>query len=212
VSTILEAQRQLEQRGAPAAAAQLPKRRWPLAAVAAGLTAGAVASALFLAGPEPPQRAKSPMPIAPAGSEAAPAAPAAPVAAVPPPPAPAVDPRANEERPWGRVHARKESPEERPAPETKQRSAERAAAGDASSLPGERAPGTSVVLPEGPLVTLRSIDCSGGRQSCSAELSVDGRTARVYQGEAWQGVEIQLILPDAVYVRQGGTVLALRAR
>jgi hypothetical protein len=43
-------------------------------------------------------------------------------------------------------------------------------------------------------------------------LVVDGRAARVHQGEAWQGVEVQLILPDTVYIRQGGTVLALRSR
>ncbi len=68
------------------------------------------------------------------------------------------------------------------------------------------------MLPGGGLVSLHSITCAADGESCSAELSVDGRAARVYRGEAWQGVEVQLILPDTVYISQGGTVLSLRAR
>ena len=39
----------------------------------------------------------------------------------------------------------------------------------------------------------------------------DARPVTLHEGESASGVEVQLILRDAVYIRQGGNVVALRA-
>jgi hypothetical protein len=167
-------------------------------------------AALFLTAPDLPSTTTSaPAPAAVMELQGV-SAPAAP---------PAVHVPAGEEPPRGRVHAREKSlddgspaetqPQSPPVRRQQEEKVSSAAREPSERQPAQRAP---AALPSGKLVSVHSIDCDAAGKSCSAEVDVDGRVAQVYAGDAWQGVEIQLILPDTVYVRQGGTVLALRSR
>ena len=56
------------------------------------------------------------------------------------------------------------------------------------------------------LVTIRYASAPSGR---TAVLALDGREVALHEGESSQGVAVQLILPDRVYVERDGSVFAL---
>jgi hypothetical protein len=46
----------------------------------------------------------------------------------------------------------------------------------------------------------------------AATLHVGGQVATVHQGEIVNGLQVQLSLPDSVYLRSGGDIFAVDAR
>jgi len=202
VSSILEALRELEgskpssSRSRIAWAAGTPQERSPLrraaealGIVAFGLGLGVAGFVLVLwLGP-----AREPEPAAPAAS--APAAtpraprgePAAAAASQALPPAAAAPPAprwlARMGPPRGRVDG-----EEQPAATT----------GGADAAP-PRAAGLSLVR----------VHYSESRSERAATLRIDGSAIVLHEGETAEGIELQLVTPEGVYVRRGGEVLML---
>jgi len=43
----------------------------------------------------------------------------------------------------------------------------------------------------------------------AATLRIEGRPVTLHQGESASGLEVQLILPDSVYLRSGGEIFAV---
>jgi hypothetical protein len=209
VSTVLEAAREAEKGGSATALRLQPgapaKRRWrAIGAVLLAVATGGAATALFLRVQTP-----SVSPTGPPGAWPGEAEPTAGAVAVDPTRrvagAPAALPAAartvDDERPWARVHAGKPHPADPPVPSREARPQRQAQPASAA-----------VVVPGAPPVALQSISCPSGGRSCSADLLVDGRPVRLRTGESFGQIEVQLVLPDAVYVRHGGTVVALPAR
>jgi hypothetical protein len=65
------------------------------------------------------------------------------------------------------------------------------------------------VAPAQPSLTLESIRYAEDPGKRSATLTIDGAPVTLHQGGTAGGVEVQLILPAAVYIRRGGDVVAL---
>ena len=206
MSSILEALRELEASKAPAAPGTSP---WTeersrsrsaletLGIVAGGLAVGAAAFALVIwfAGSAFRDPAEPPS-GAPPGISASPAAPS-PQAAEP-----AAEPGAppawlgHAEPPRARV-APGASPSERMP------SMSRAAQEPAPS------PGAASPASDDSIVVVSSISYSPDSRRRSVTLRVGGTLATLREGQSMHGVEVQLILRDAVYVRRGGEVVVL---
>jgi len=208
VSTILQALRELEGKIAPEDAtawtAEDRRWRWGLAAVAGVtiLAAGAGAAFFFIRHDAPTPPVAQVVPQAPT---AAPVAKAVPQVPTPPPAATAAP-----QRPVA-------APVPAPAP-AEGRS--RAATSPPPAAPVRpAAPAPSVARPEPPLRSAGEprIQVSGIRYSSSpperaVTLEVDGGSpVTLHQGESMGELEVQLILPDGVYVRRGGHVWMLSA-
>ncbi len=208
MSTILQALRELEGKIAPedAAAWTAEDRRWwwGLAAVAGVtiLAAGAGAAFFFVRHDAPTPPVAQVVPQAPT---------AAPVAkAVPQVPTPPSAATAAPQRPVA-------APVPAPAPAERR---SRAATSPPPAAPVRpAAPAPSVARPEPPLRSAGEprIQVSGIRYSSSpperaVTLEVDGGSpVTLHQGESMGELEVQLILPDGVYVRRGGHVWMLSA-
>ena len=206
MSSILEALRELEASKAPAAPGTSP---WTeersrsrsaletLGIVAGGLAVGAAAFALVIwfAGSAFRDPAEPPS-GAPPGISASPAAPS-PQAAEP-----AAEPGAppawlgHAEPPRARV-APGASPSERMP------SMSRAAQEPAPS------PGAASPAQDDSIVAVSSISYSPDSRRRSVTMRVGGTLATLREGQSMHGVEVQLILRDAVYVRRGGEVVVL---
>ena len=61
-------------------------------------------------------------------------------------------------------------------------------------------------------VQVTSIAYSPNVAERSATLRIGGQAVRLHQGESASGLEVQLILPDSVYLRRGGDIFAVDAR
>ena len=206
MSSILEALRELEASKGPAAPGTSP---WTeersrsrsaletLGIVAGGLAVGAAAFALVIwfAGSAFRDPAEPPS-GAPPGISASPAAPS-PQAAEP-----AAEPGAppawlgHAEPPRARV-APGASPSERMP------SMSRAAQEPAPS------PGAASPAQDDSIVAVSSISYSPDSRRRSVTMRVGGTLATLREGQSMHGVEVQLILRDAVYVRRGGEVVVL---
>jgi hypothetical protein len=227
VSTILKAAQELERRarGTDASIDAVPEARrdrsrlWMIA-VALGALTTAAAFAL-------PRRAVPPPTGAPPRVDMAATAPAP--TAMPPAALEREPPPVDDEAPWARVDAstltavpridnaaaatdrtaRTTSPREawttagtraaRPAPQPKRR-------GDDEDV----APAPS---PEVSGVELRAIRYAPDAAERSVSLRISGGpSVRLHQGESLQGVDVQLILPDAVYLRRAGSIFVVNLR
>jgi hypothetical protein len=211
VSTILEAERELERRGGrPPRRSPVPdpdRRRWRIPAIAViVLAVGGTVWLWTSPRSETPPRA----PVEPPVPALEPPAPALADAPRPEPPfgdtaEPAKPAEPKEDPPRGRVL------EQRRArfPEREERGA---AARQPRPAPGDGA--DEEVIGGAPSVatgvTLVDIHCSRDGTSCRAQLVINGRGVSLGQGQSFDGVEVQLVLADTVYVRQGGNVLALK--
>lgn len=67
-------------------------------------------------------------------------------------------------------------------------------------------------LPGSGGVQLKSVRYSADATKRSATLVVGAETATLREGQSIHGIEVQLILPDRVYVREGGSVSAITSQ
>jgi hypothetical protein len=211
VSTILEALRERDRRAHPSMAEPVVWRdttawtRWrrPAAAVV-GLAAVAAGLTLF----RPPPRA--PEPASPAASVAL-----SPRAAEPPA-LPPVAARDLDEAPRARVGrwkpaappggALQPSRLAAASPVTSSDAAAPLAAATPTAAPGTAAAPT----PAKPSLRLEAVHYAEAPGERTVTLAIDGaEPVTLRQGESMGGVDVQLILPAAVYVRRGADVLAL---
>jgi hypothetical protein len=87
-----------------------------------------------------------------------------------------------------------------------------ASASTKSAPPAAAAPAPPRASGE-PLVHLRSVRFSSIAEDRAAALAINGGSAvTLHEGESAEGVEVQLITPDRVYVRHGGSIFAVRPR
>lgn len=213
MTTILKASQQLEQTGAPAAqlaSAPAERSRAPLvAAVAlmlAGLAGGALAVALIVS-----QREITAPVLPQSGAQAH-------TAAQPPG---AVQPSiAAASAPWGRVEksgpalpadVARPAPRMRPAaPEAQPRKAPALERADTSAAPAPGEPASREAATGEPGLQVKSIAYTSGAADRTVTLEINGtRTVTLHEGESAGGLEVQLILPAAVYLRRGGNVFAV---
>jgi hypothetical protein len=200
MSTILEALRERD-RTLPGAGEPIEwrdgrgsrRRRW-LGAAVLGLAAAGAGVALLggtVPAPQPPR------------AEPAPRAPASVAVAQPRKPATPVAPAAIDEPPRARVGRWKPAAPSTPAlPEVGAGAEPPSAAVAAAASSGE--PWTEMVL------RLESIRYATAPAERTATLRIDGAPpVTLRQGESASGLEVQLILPKAVYVRLGADVFAL---
>ena len=97
-----------------------------------------------------------------------------------------------------------------PARVEKRRPAARAASG--SAPPARSAPARKRAAPHAPASGLRVESITYSRDLAERAVSVrinDAQTVTLREGESADGVEVQLILPNTVYLRQGGSVFAV---
>jgi hypothetical protein len=217
VSSILEALRELEASKAPAAAGtgawteeRSRSRTWleTLGIVAGGLAIGAAAFAfvIWLAGLARRDTAPSPGSTAPATEAPPPAAPP-PQATPPADPSPqAPEPAAGSAAPPGWL-SRAEPPRARVAlgasPPERVPTASRAPQQPAQSS-GPMSP-----VQDDSALAVSSITYSPDVTRRSVAMRVGGTLATLREGQSVHGVEVQLILPGAVYVRRGPEILVL---
>ena len=206
MSSILEALRELEASKAPAAPGTSP---WTeertrsrsaletLGIVAGGLAVGVAAFALVIwfAGSAFRDPAEPPS-GAPPGISASPAAPS-PQAAEP-----AAEPGAPPA--WlGRAEPPRARVAPGASPSERMPSMSRAAQEPAPS------PGAASPAQDDSIVAVSSISYSPDSRRRSVTMRVGGTLATLREGQSMHGVEVQLILRDAVYVRRGGEVVVL---
>jgi hypothetical protein len=190
VSTILEALRERDQ--GELSVAHVPRHGWQRWhwSMAAALGLVAVAAGLGLVRKQRP--APEPQPAAHAARRSDPAVPVRQSAGIESPV------RTNDVDAPPRARVGRWKPMERPAPAV--------AAEPRDTVPAPppaQTPGTSTVR-------VRSIGYSAAEGKRTVTLAVDGGSAvTLHQGESAGGVEVQLILPEAVYVRRGADVFAL---
>jgi hypothetical protein len=212
VSSILEALRELEGERPPAARREIPKAEPPSTGLArrtagafipilGGLAVGIVAVGLWAFAPSlRPDVMPSSIPGAPATAD---------VAAVP---APAAEPPAwldQAEPPRARVNAapiaappeRVAAPERAPAPATRRASAPEPPTDTADEAPPPPRTGGQVAI--------ESISYSDNVGARVATMRVHGRRVSLRQRESVDGIEVQLIMPNGVYVQRGGEVYLL---
>ena len=200
MSTVLEALRERE-RGHPAGPRdQREARRWRgwLPAVAAASTLGGAAVGLLVmrssSSPSHGQRVAASADLPPPPAAVQPAAQAAPPAALP-----AVD-----EPPRARVKRWQPASGTPPTALT--------AAKSPSGLEGAGAPPAQTAASgEGTSLRLESIAYAKAAGERSVTLAIDGAPVVLRQGESASGIEVQLILPEAVYLRYGTDVFAVGA-
>jgi hypothetical protein len=225
MSSVLEAARELE-RGKDRGVAR--KAPWCDAAGSTGrLLAGVMVTSVLVAGADFMLGGRTASLVVTQGSTAAPAAvadasasldtretvplPAAALAPALPPAFVRADP------PWGRVLAVAPGPGAVPGTPWRSSSSSQARSRDESD-PGGREPSTGQVSMRARaprpsadqgirLLSLRYSVAPGDR---AVTLGLPGgKVATLREGESGSDVEVQLILPDRVYLRQGGTVFAL---
>jgi hypothetical protein len=195
VSTILEALRERDGQGRPGGGEPIAWRddlawmrwRWPAAAIVALVAIGAVLHPVhWLPRPPPPSS-----PVAPSIVVQQPVRPA-----LPPPRNVEEPPRARVER-WKPIAAP-------PSPSSVAADAASTAAPIAPTFAGASdTPAESTLRVE----SIRYTEAPGER---TVALAIDGApSVSLRQGESTGGVEVQLILPGAVYLRRGPDVFAL---
>jgi len=195
VSTILAALRERDGRGTPGAGEPIEWRddaawmrwRWPVAAIVCLVAIGAILH---------PLRRKPPPP--PPSSVATSIVVQQPVRPAPPPP------RNVEEPPRARVERWKPTAAAPPPPSRVAADAASTAAPITSTFAGAPdTPAESTLRVE----AIRYTEAPGER---TVALAIDGApSVSLRQGESMGGVEVQLILPGAVYLRRGPDVFAL---
>jgi hypothetical protein len=188
VSTILEALRERDQ--GELSVARVPRygwQRWHWSMAALGLVAGAAGLGLLrMQRPAPEPRA-----AAHAARQSAPAGPVGQTARTE-----SLAQMDTDAPPRARVGRWKPMEQLAPTGASEPRDAVPAA-------PPAATPGTSTVR-------VQSIGYSPAEGKRTVTLAVDGASAvTLHQGESAGGVEVQLIMPEAVYVRRGADVFAL---
>ena len=207
MSSILEALRELEASKGPAAPgtgtwteerSRSRSALETLGIVAGGLAIGAAAFALviWLAGPAVKGVAESPGGAAPGSDAARPAA----------PPPQASEPAAGSAAPPAWL-GRAEPPRARVAPGASP-SESMSAASRAPQAPAQPS-GAASPAQDDSIVAVSSISYSPDSRRRSVTMRVGGTLATLREGQSMHGVEVQLILRDAVYVRRGGEVVVL---
>jgi len=73
----------------------------------------------------------------------------------------------------------------------------------------ERAPREGAPVANGPSIQVTAISYSADVAGRSAMLRIDGRATTLRQGDSVGGVQVQLIMPDAVYLRRGSEIFAV---
>lgn len=202
MSTILEALRERERddpAGPGTRRAERPWRGWRSAAASA--LAGAAAGLLVMRwspNPPDPRQVEAPADLPRPPVAVQPAAQATPLAAL----APVDEPPRARVRRWQPAIP---SPAPAPTPATVETAVAPRAQPSASGETPPRSPGQSGLR-------LESIAYATAAGERSVTLAIDGAPPVVLrQGESASGIEVQLILPDAVYVRNGTDVFALGA-
>jgi hypothetical protein len=71
------------------------------------------------------------------------------------------------------------------------------------------APAREAAPVHGGSLAIHAINYTAETRGRTVTLSVGGRTVTLHEGQSAAGVEVQLILPEAVYVRQGNEVVML---
>jgi hypothetical protein len=207
VSTILKALRESESGTEPDGALpesvdEARRRRRTIFAVGVGVVVAAITGTAVFFSHEAPTRAARPS-AAPVAALAAPApAPAAQTGLRPAAPVPAPPPVARVAPPRARVEndapLDPAMPEVEAAPFASVRAPRPPAQGSVSTMTGA-----------GP-IEVASVRYSPVGSRSTVTLSVDGAAPiTLRQGETVNGLEIQLILPEMVYLQQGGNVVAL---
>lgn len=194
MSTILAALRERDGHGTPGAGEPIAwmedpawmRWRWPAAAIVGLVAVGAILHPLRWKPPPPPPSSVGPSIVV-----------QQPVRPAPPPP------RKVEEPPRARVERWKPTAAP-PPPSSVAADAASSAPPTAPMLAGASdTPGESTLRVE----SIRYAEVPGER---TVALAIDGApSVSLRQGESAGGVEVQLILPGAVYVRRGSDVFAL---
>jgi hypothetical protein len=207
VSTVLEALRAQQQgaAGVPPYTPPVPNRsrRSPWLLVAAGISIAVLSALLVLflrPHPQPPVSAPRP-----AAGPPVPAAPAPQVAA-PPPAVPAGVPA---EVPRGRVGENTLAPAKAPPLPKPKRAQTTSENQESAAASRARAQPEAPARPGGAGVDVKVIHYSGDSAKRTVTLWIGGEAVTLHEGQAAHGVEVQLILPDMVYVRNGGSVAAI---
>ena len=221
MSTILKALNELEKRGAPVARPEPSWEQremrwwWFLAAVVLVLAGGTAGFVVFRLSRNPPHTISGvpPVPVARPRVEHAQLAPvaSAPVASAPAAPAPAALPASSsqEEPPRGRVDkGRILAAAAPPLPPAHNRAAQRAK--PRPKAPPAEAAAAPVPIAGEPGVEVKSFAYSPDPAKRVVTLRLDGtRVVKLREGESAGGFEVQLIAPDAVYLRHGGSIFAV---
>jgi len=212
VSSILEALRELEGDRPPATRREIPPPEKPsilqrlggiLIPILGGLAVGVVAFGIWAWGPR-----------------AAPSEPAPPVATATPP-APAAEAAGPDRPAWldtaepprarfGRnaaPAAERAVPADRPAPAGRAASPPaRAASDDAASAPAPADTPAEKPGASGGQVVVESISYAASPEQRIVTMRIHGRRVTLRQRESVDGVEVQLIMPNGVYLQRGGEV------
>jgi hypothetical protein len=206
VTTILKALQELERRAAPGTHPPAPlaepirNLRWlSIGAVVLALVGGAVGLLFLLPGRHAPRSISRETTASLPQPRVTPEQPArvSPLRTLP----------ATGDRPWGLVGNRK--------PAAPLQATSPAAAGQQTRARRE-APKTTArttaPAPGEPQVQVKSIVYSSLPAQRTVTLQVEGASARtLHEGESLNGMEVQLIVPDAVYLRHGASVFAVGA-
>lgn len=214
MTTILRALEELERRGTavtqPAAARTERRRRprGPIAAVLLTLIGGAIGLVSFIAGRHSPGLISTGTPTAVSPPQVLPQAQVVPPHPVEMPPG---ESSAKDALPWAYVERRKLAAQPAPAPVVPHMP--RVVAQQPQPRRKVEAPQTAPAAPSSvpgqPRIQVQSIVYSGEPEKRAVTLRIDGRAATLREGESANGLEVQLILRDAVYLRHGGNVFAV---
>ena len=210
MSTVLQALQELEGKIAPADAtawtAEDRRWRWGTAGgVAAGILVVGIAAVVFFSshsGPAPVAR----VPTAPA--------PVAPPVALAPPPPPPVSARGVPKLPTPVPVVKSAPPRPAAAPVPREPAATTAAPPVQAPPPAATPRRTEPAVRAGnePRIQVGAIRYSQAPPERTVTLAIDGGTPlTLHQGESTGDLEVQLILPDGVYVRRGGHVWMVSA-
>ena len=227
MSTVLEAVRERDGRGASSAPEPLAglvhhRPRWLWPAIGLGLASVALLPAVRVSWLTRVSEAPLPAPVAtplPIGKAAEPVTPVV----QPPPTVPLGEAPRARVGPWARNEPPAPAPPAPTAPAVVPALREEVAPAAAGAIPtpgpepAGSPPATPAVTAARPVVPmgtravhLESIRYGGGPAERAATLVIDGATpVTLRQGESAGDVEVQLVLPQAVYVRRGTEVFAL---
>jgi len=210
VSTVLQALQELEGKIAPADATAWTAedrrwRWWTAGGVAAGILMVGIAAVVFFSshsGPAPVARVPTaPVPVAPS------------VALAPPPPPP-VSARGVPKLPTPVPVVKPPPPRPAAAPVPREPAATTAAPPVQAPPPAATPRRTEPAVRAGnePRIQVGAIRYSQAPPERTVTLAIDGGTPlTLHQGESTGDLEVQLILPDGVYVRRGGHVWMVSA-
>jgi hypothetical protein len=222
MTTILKALQEMERRkalGGSSAVEPVPRERWPrFAALLFIVPLLAITAGLIFLLSSGIRSSGTPV-VAPVAVDAPRPADVAP-ARVPPPRGASVG---GEDAPWGRVQQKTAptSPAAARLPASPPPAASAASAPRSKPLSVVQAPPTKVaVKPQAdapapssggaPRIHVSSIAYSPDVAKRTVTLQIDGGPlTRLHEGESVSGVEVQLILEEAIYVRHGGSIMSV---